>query len=406
MPSPFKGKNIVLGVTGSIACYKAVDLASKLSQAGANVDVVMTESATKFVSPITFRSITHRPVVTDMFDPASELGIHHVAVAERADLVVVAPATADFIAKVANGLADDALGTTILATTAPVLMAPAMDGHMYENVATQENIERLRGRGVSFAGPASGHLASGLSGKGRLLETPELLGHIALVLGRNGDLAGRKVVVSAGGTQEAIDPVRIITNRSSGKMGYAIAEAARDRGAQVTLVTAPTSLDNPIGVEIRQTASVAEMRDAVLGACAGADVLVMAAAVSDYRPAETASQKIKKDADNEGLVLQLLKNDDFFPEIPEGVLRVGFAAETESLIPNAKAKLREKDLDLIAANDVTEEGSGFEVETNKVTLIDREGRTEELPLMDKYDVGHRILDRALELLKKRGPRDI
>ncbi|MCY4527540.1 MAG: bifunctional phosphopantothenoylcysteine decarboxylase/phosphopantothenate--cysteine ligase CoaBC [Chloroflexi bacterium] len=400
MPSPFKGKNIVLGVTGSIACYKAVDLASKMSQAGANVDVVMTESATKFVSPITFRSITHRPVVTDMFDPASELGIHHVAVAERADIVVVAPATADFIAKAANGLADDALGTTILATTAPVLMAPAMDGHMYENVATQENIERLRGRGVSFAGPASGHLASGLSGKGRLLETPELLGHIAMVLGRNGDLAGRSVVVSAGGTQEAIDPVRIITNRSSGKMGYAIAEAARDRGAQVTLVTAPTSLDNPIGVEIRQTASVAEMRDAVLGACAGADVLVMAAAVSDYRPAETASQKIKKDTDNEGLVLQLLKNEDFFPEIPEGVLRVGFAAETESLIPNAQAKLREKDLDLIAANDVNEEGSGFEVETNKVTLIDREGRIEELPLMDKYDVGHRILDRASELLRK------
>ncbi len=398
MPSPFQGKNIVLGVTGSIACYKAVDLASKLSQAGARVDVVMTESATKFVSPITFRSITHQPVVTDMFDPASELGIHHVAVAERADIVVVAPTTADFIAKAANGLADDALGTTILATTAPVLMAPAMDGHMYENVATQENIERLRGRGVSFAGPASGHLASGLSGEGRLLETPELLGHVAMVLGRNGDLAGRSVVVSAGGTQEAIDPVRIITNRSSGKMGYAIAEAARDRGAQVTLVTAPTSLDDPIGVEIRQTASVAEMRDAVLGACAGADVLVMAAAVSDYRPAETASQKIKKDADNEGLVLQLLKNKDFFPEIPEGVLRVGFAAETESLVSNAQVKLQDKGLDLIAANDVTEEGSGFEVETNKVTLIDREGRIEELPLMDKYDVGHRILDRAVELM--------
>ena len=269
MPRPFQGKNIVLGVTGSIACYKAVDLASKLSQAGAHVDVIMTESATKFVSPITFRSITHRPVVTDMFDPASELGIHHVAVAERADIVVVAPATADFIAKAANGMADDALGTTILATTAPVLIAPAMDGHMYENAATQENLERLRGRGVSIAGPASGHLASGLSGKGRLLETPELLGHIALVLGRNGDLAGRKVVVSAGGTQEAIDPVRIITNRSSGKMGYAIAEAARDRGAQVTLVTAPTALDDPTGAEVLHAATVAEMREAVLGACVG-----------------------------------------------------------------------------------------------------------------------------------------
>ena len=398
MPRPFQGKNIVLGVTGSIACYKAVDLASKLSQAGARVDVVMTESATKFVSPITFRSITHRPVVTDMFDPESELGIHHVALAERADLVVVAPATADFIAKAANGLADDALGTTILATTAPVLMAPAMDGHMYENVATQENIEKLRGRGVSFAGPASGHLASGLSGKGRLLETPELLGHIALVLGRNGDLAGRSVVVSAGGTQEPIDPVRIITNRSSGKMGYAIAEAARDRGARVTLVTAPTALGDPTGVEIRRAASVAEMRDAVLGACAGADILVMAAAVSDYRPAEVAPQKIKKEADGEGMVLQLLKNEDFFKEVPADVLRIGFAAETESLVSNAQVKLQDKGLDLIAANDVTEEGSGFEVEANRVTLIDREGRTEELPLMDKYEVGHRILDRAAELM--------
>ena len=398
MPRPFQGKTIVLGVTGSIACYKAVDLASKLSQMDAHVDVIMTESATKFVSPITFRSITHRPVVTDMFDPESELGIHHVAVAERANLVVVAPATADFIAKAANGLADDALGTTILATTAPVLMAPAMDGHMYENVATQENIERLRGRGVSFAGPASGHLASGLSGKGRLLETPELLGHIAQVLGRNGDLAGRKVVVSAGGTQEAIDPVRIITNRSSGKMGYAIAEAARDRGAHVTLVSAPTALDDPSGVEVQGAASVAEMRDAVLGACSGADVLVMAAAVSDYRPAQAATQKIKKDTDSEGMVLQLLKNEDFLSEVPKSVLRVGFAAETESLVRNAQAKLREKGLDLIAANDVTEEGSGFEVETNKVTLIDRSGEIEELPLMDKYDVGHRILDRAVELL--------
>ncbi|MDE2718192.1 MAG: bifunctional phosphopantothenoylcysteine decarboxylase/phosphopantothenate--cysteine ligase CoaBC [Chloroflexota bacterium] len=398
MPRPFQGKNVVLGVTGSIACYKAVDLASKLSQAGAHVDVIMTESATKFVSPITFRSITHRPVVTDMFDPASELGIHHVAVAERADIVVVAPATADFIAKAANGLADDALGTTILATTAPVLFAPAMDGHMYDNAATQENLERLRARGVSFAGPASGHLASGLSGKGRLLETPELLGHLALVLGQNGDLAGRKVVVSAGGTQEAIDPVRIITNRSSGKMGYAIAEAARDRGAHVTLVTAPTALDNPTGVEVRRAASVAEMREAVLGACVEADVVVMAAAVSDYRPAEVAPQKIKKDADSDGMTLHLLKNEDFFKEVPADILRVGFAAETESLVANAQAKLQEKGLDLIAANDVTEEGSGFEVETNRVTLVDRSGRIEELPLMDKYDVGHRILDRAVELM--------
>ncbi len=400
MPGPFQEKNIVLGVTGSIACYKAVDLASKLSQAGAVVDVIMTESATKFVSPVTFRSITHRPVVTDMFEPESELGIHHVALAERADIVVVAPATADFIAKVANGLADDALGTTILATTASLLMAPAMDGHMYENVATQENLERLRDRGVSIVGPGSGRLASGLVGKGRLLETPELLGYIALTLGREGDLAGREVIVSAGGTQEAIDPVRVITNRSSGRMGYAIAEAARDRGGKVTLVTAPTALDAPPGVEMRHVVNVSEMREAVLRACDGADVLVMAAAVSDYRPAQTATQKIKKESDSDGMALCLLKNDDFFFEIPSDVLRVGFAAETESVVSNAQAKLREKGLDLIAANDVTEAGSGFEVETNRVTLIDRNGRIEELPLMGKYEVGQRILDRAVEFLGK------
>lgn len=399
MLRPFRQKNIVLGVTGSIACYKAVDLASKLTQAGAHVDVVMTESATKFVSSLTFRSITHRPVVTDMFDPASELGIHHVAVAERADIVVVAPATANFIAKAAGGMADDALSATMLATAAPVLIAPAMDGYMYENAATQGSLQTLRGRGVFVAGPASGRLASGLSGRGRLIETPELLGHVALVLGREGDLRGRKVVVSAGGTQEAIDPVRFITNRSSGKMGYAVAEAACNRGASVSLVAAPTSLPDPVGVSVTRVTSALEMRRVLVAECEDADVLVMAAAVADWRPVTAAKRKLKK-GPAENWSLKLTRTPDIIAEISgNNLVKVGFAAETESLVPNAQAKLRAKDIDLIVANDLTLEGSGFEVDTNKVTLVDRGGRTEELPLMDKYEVGHRLLDRAIELTR-------
>lgn len=398
MPSPLKGKKVVLGVTGSIACYKAVDLASKLTQAGALVDVVMTESATKFVTPLTFNSITHRPVVTDMFNPNSEVGIHHVAIAERADVVVVAPATADFIAKMAGGLAEDALGTTILATTAPVMIAPAMDGHMYENTATQENVEKLRAREVYVAGPVSGHLASGLSGKGRLLETAELMGHISLVLGRRSDLAGKKIVVSAGGTQEAIDPVRFITNRSSGKMGYAIAEAARDRGASVTLVAAPTSLPNPIVTNVIRVKSALEMRDALAHECEDADALIMAAAVADWRPVTVATQKLKKGS-AENWSIKLTRTPDIVAETRgHHLIKVAFAAETDSVVSNAQAKLQSKDVDLIVANDVSAADSGFEVDTNKVTLIDRDGRIQALALMSKYDVGHRILDRVFQLM--------
>ncbi len=396
MTRVLQGKNIVLGVTGSIACYKALDLASKLTQGGACVDTIMSYGATQFIAPLAFRSLTHRPVVVDAFDLESELSIEHVQLAGRADLVVVAPATAHFIAKAAAGFADDPLTTTILATKAPVMVAPAMDGHMYENMATQENVEKLRSRGVHFAGPARGHLASGLAGIGRLVEVPQLMGHISALLGRDGDLAGRTVVVSAGGTQEAIDPVRVITNHSSGKMGYALAEAARDRGARVILVSAPTSLDDPSTLEVVKVRSAVEMRDAVLEAVRGADALVMAAAVADYQPANAADQKIKKD--RTALSIELERTPDILQEAQGSFLKIGFAAETEELLANARDKLERKALDLIVANDVSKEGSGFGTDTNKVTLVGKSGEVEDLPLMSKQDVANRILDRVRALL--------
>ena len=396
--SPLADSKVVLGVTGSIACYKAADLASKLTQEGALVDVILTQGASNFITPLTFRSLTHRSVVTDLFDAESDQAVAHVAMAQSADIIVIAPATAHVIAKLAHGLADDALTTTVLASSAPVAVAPAMDGYMFDNPATQENLETLRQRGITIIGPAEGHLASGLRGMGRLVEVPQIVDTICAILGRQGDMAGRSVVVSAGGTQEPIDPVRVITNRSSGKMGYAVAQAARDRGARVTLVTAPTSLPDPASMEVRHVTTVAEMREAVLSACLGADALIMAAAVSDYRPAQVASQKIKKSQDGEGLVLHLAKNADFFLEVPEGVLRVGFAAESEDLLDNARKKLTAKGLALIAANDITATDSGFNVDTNKVAILDRDGGVEELPLMTKYQVGHRILDRVVKLL--------
>ncbi len=399
MNSPLVDARVVLGVTGSIACYKAADLASKLMQEGARVDVILTRGASNFVAPLTFRSLTHRPVVTDLFDADSEQAVNHVAMAHEADVVLVAPATANVIAKLAHGFADDALTTTALASAAPLVVAPAMDGYMFDNPATQENLETLRRRGATIIGPESGHLASGMRGMGRMSEPAHIVDSLKVVLGRRGDMAGRAIVVSAGGTQEPIDPVRVITNYSSGKMGYAIAQAARDRGARVTLVTAPTWLPDPAGVELRRVLTVAEMREAVLAACAGADAVIMAAAVSDYRPVEVASQKIKKgDAGEDGLVLRLVKNDDFFLEVPTGVLRVGFAAESENLLDNARVKLESKGLVLIAANDITQEDSGFNVDTNRVVIIGRDGTEEALPLLTKYEVGHRLLDRVMEAL--------
>ena len=396
MPGVLEGRKIVLGVTGSIACYKALDLASKLTQGEAQVDVIMTEGAARFVTPLAFRSITHRPVVTDMFDLGSELSIEHVALAERADILVVAPATAHCIARIAHGLADDALTATILATGAPLLLAPAMDAHMYDNPATQENLAKLTSRGATIVGPAQGRLASGLVGVGRLVETAEIVGHICAVLGRQGDLAGRTLVVTAGGTQEPIDPVRVVTNRSSGKMGYAVAEAARDRGSRVVLITAASGLPDPVAMEVRRVETALEMRDAVMKAIAGADALIMAAAVADYRPASPSPTKMKKGADS--LILELARTPDILSEAKGDLIRIGFAAESESLLENARAKLEQKDLDLIVANDVMAPGSGFGSDTNKVLLIGRDGQVEDLPIMSKYEVAGRLLDRVRYLL--------
>jgi len=390
-------KRVVLGVTGSIACYKALDLASKLVQAGALVDTIMSYGAAQFVTPLAFRSITHRAVVTDSFDPDSEYSVEHVALAQQADVIVVAPATVHSIAKLALGLADDPLTTTIVAAKCPLVIAPAMDGNMYDHPATQTNIATLKERGVVMAGPGTGRLASGLSGAGRLLETPELLGYISYAMGKDGDLVGRTVVVSAGGTMEPIDPVRVITNHSSGKMGYAIAEAARDRGADVVLVTAPTNLADPALVNVVQVRTAEQMGEAIQGHLSKADVLVMAAAVADYKPSTAADQKIKK-ADND-LNISLAKTTDILKSAKGNFVRVGFAAESQNLVENAKLKVGSKQLDLIVANDITAEGSGFGSDTNQVTLIDRDLNVEELPLLTKYDVSNRILDRIKELIR-------
>jgi phosphopantothenoylcysteine decarboxylase/phosphopantothenate--cysteine ligase len=397
MAGPLADKHVVLGVTGSIACYKALDLASKLMQAGALVDTIMSYGATQFVTPLAFRSLTHRVVVTDTFDPDSEYSVEHVALAHQADVIVVAPATVHCIAKLALGLADDPLTTTIVAAKCPLVVAPAMDGNMFDHPATQANLATLKERGAVIAGPGIGRLASGLSGVGRLLETPELLGHISYAMGKDGDLAGRTVVVSAGGTMEPIDPVRVITNHSSGKMGYALAEAARDRGADVVLVTAPTSLADPALVKVVQVRTAEEMGQAIQEHVTKADALVMAAAVADYRPTETAGQKIKKADDD--LNISLAKTTDILKSAKGNFVRVGFAAESQNLVENAKAKVGSKNLDLIAANDITAEGSGFGSDTNKVTLIDRNLAVEELPLLSKYEVSNRILDRVKGLFK-------
>ena len=396
MKGPLTDKRIVLGVTGSIACYKAVDLASKLVQAGAVVDTILTYGATHFVTALTFRSITHRPVVTDTFDVTSEFSVEHVTLAHSADLMVVAPATVHTIAKLALGLADDPLTTTAIATTAPIVIAPAMDANMFDNLATQKNISTLIERGITICGPAPGRLASGIMGMGRLIEPAELLGHITTVIGQQGDLAGKTVVISAGGTQEPIDPVRVITNRSSGKMGYALAEASRDRGATVILITAPTALPAPTATHVIQVQTAQEMCDAVLNESKKADVLIMAAAVADYKPVNAADQKIKKSEDH--LNIELTKTVDILEASPANMIKVGFSAESENLIDNAKSKLSKKSLDLIVANDITDPDSGFGIDTNKVVLIDRDHHIEALPVMSKYQVSHHILDRVVSLL--------
>jgi len=389
-----KDKVVVVGVTGSIAAFKAADLASKLVQGGASVDVVMTPTATEFVTPLTFRAVTQGSVIVDMF----EAGVEHVELARRADVVVVAPATAATISRLAHGLAEDMVSLTVLATKAPVLVCPAMDSQMFENPATQANLETLQGRGMTIVGPEIGRLASGRMGLGRLADVEIILGAIRYVLGRQGDLAGRKVVVTAGGTREPIDPVRYVGNYSSGKMGYAMAEAARDRGAEVVLVSAPTALPTPYGVRLAPVQRAAEMRDAVVQECRDAQALVMAAAVADYQPTATAEQKMKRRAKT--LSLELTRTPDILAEAGKGLIRVGFAAESEDLVANARRKLESKGLDLIVANDITGPETAFDADTNRVVILDRAGGEEHLPVMTKYEVAQRILDRVVELLAK------
>ncbi len=389
--------SIVLGVTGGIAAYKAADLASKLVQAGATVDVVMTEAATRFVGPLTFQALTGRPVHIDPFRLLERTEMPHLSLAQRAHLLVIAPATANTLAKLAHGLADNLLCAVALATRAPLVLAPAMDTDMWEHPATRENLEVLRRRGAWIVGPGEGRLASGRIGRGRMAEVNEILGTIRLVLGRDGPLAGKRVLVTAGGTQEPLDPVRYLGNRSSGKMGYALAQAALDRGATVTLVTAPTALPAPVGAERVEVRTAGEMRDAVLAAVPECDILVMAAAVADFRPAEVVGQKIKKEA--AGLTLRLERTPDILAEVAvererggRPGLVIGFAAETEDLLRHARAKLEAKRLDLIVANDVSSPDSGFGVDTNRVILLDRHGLEQALPLLPKEEVAGRIWD--------------
>jgi phosphopantothenoylcysteine decarboxylase/phosphopantothenate--cysteine ligase len=402
---PLEGARVVLGVTGSIAAYKAVALASALTQARAVVDVILTREAGELVRPLSFQAITHRPALTDMFSLLAETEIGHVTLGHEADVVVVAPATAHTLARLALGLGDDLLATTVLATRAPLVLAPAMETNMLLHPATQGHLATLRQRGALIVEPGEGHLASGRVGRGRLAEPDAIVDAVRAVLARRGDLAGWRVVVTAGGTQEPIDPVRVIANRSSGRMGYALAAAARDRGAAVTLVSAPTALPPPRGVNLVPVATAAQMHDAVLASLSDADALVMAAAVADFQVAQQHAAKIKKDG--AGLTLELVPTPDILgavaawrygegprPASVERLLVVGFAAESEDLLANARGKLARKRLDLIVANDVTQEGSGFGTETNQVTLLDRWGGEEVLPLLPKTDVAHHIWDRV------------
>ena len=390
---PLTGKHVVLGVTGSIAAFKAADLASKLRQAGAAVEVVMTPAATQFVTPLTFQSLTGRDVVVDMFHTSEAEA--HVEVARRADAFVIAPATADCLANLASGRTPDMVTLTALATTAPLIVAPAMDSQMWEHAATQANVATVRGRGVTFAGPKSGRLATGRTGFGRMAEVAEILGSVRVALGAaGGDLRGRHIVVTAGGTQEPIDPVRYIGNRSTGKMGMAIAEAAIDRGAKVTVVAGPTvTVPVPAGVECIEIGTTVELLAALEKLAADADSIVMAGAPGDFRAARAAGQKIKKEEGSDQLRVDLVKNPDVIGTLQGGGIRVGFAAETENLAKNAVEKLGRKRLDFIAGNDVTRAGSGFGTDTNEVTLFHADGRVEVLPMLTKYEVGQAILDR-------------
>ncbi len=405
----FNERRIVLGVTGSIAAYKAVDLASKLTQAGAEVDVIMTEAAQRFLTPLTFQAVTGRSVSTSLWDAGGDglpTHIAHVGLAEAADLLAIIPATADVMSDMVTGKANDLLRVTAVAARCPVLVAPAMDGGMYGHPATQANVETLRRRGVVVLDPDVGRFASGLTGKGRLPGTDRLLGEMRRILGRGGELAGRKVVVTAGGTREALDPVRFITNHSSGKQGRAVAQAAIDAGADVTLISAARDLPPVVGAREITIDSAQQMLAAVLAEVQTADVLIMSAAISDYRPAQAAEQKIKKPDDPTlGMTLDLARNPDILMEVKEQRsgrpfprVVVGFAAESQDLLANATKKLGRKGLDLIVANDITASDAGFRSDTNRVIILDRHESQQEIQLSSKTAIAEIIISRVAGLL--------
>ena len=393
-----QGKNILIGVTGGIAAYKVVEVVSRLKKLGAEVRVIMTRAATEFVAPRTFQEITKNPVAVEMFTDKINFNVEHIALANFADVVLIAPATANFLAKAAHGIADDLLTTTILATPAPLLVAPSMNTNMLENPATQQNIKILESRGVKIIDAETGLLACGTSGKGRLAEPENICAEIVKFFAPK-ILAGKKILVTAGGTQEPIDPVRFIGNRSSGKMGYEIAKAAQLHGAEVVLISGNATVEPPKNLKFIKVESAEQMREKVLAEYDSVDAVIMSAAVSDYRVKNVAAQKIKKD--NENLTLELVKNPDILKELGQrkkNQLLVGFAAETQNIIEYAKNKIVEKNLDLIVANDVSQEGAGFSVDTNIISIITRAGQIENFPQMPKSELAEEIILRVAERL--------
>ncbi len=396
-----KDKNIVLGITGGIAVYKAVEVVSRLRKGGANVHVIMSRASTEFVTPLTFREISGNPVTVSMWDKVTQWNVEHIALAGLADMLLVVPATANIISKVASGMADDMLTTTLLATKAPVFFSPAMNTNMYENSIVQENLAKLKNRGYHIIDPDCGHLACGTDGMGRLPEPETIVQAVMDFFTRQDELRGRKVLITAAGTIEPIDPVRYIGNRSSGKMGYAVAHEALSRGAEVVLVSGPSALSADPRIRLIKIETAAQMQEAVLKEFPDSDLVIKAAAVADYRSKDVAANKIKKN--DEELVLVLEKNPDILLELgrrkTEHQVLVGFAAETQNLLEYAKAKLTKKNLDFIVANDVTEKGAGFNTDTNLIKLLFRDGKVESLPLQSKQQLAKIILDRAQGLLK-------
>ncbi len=398
-----KGKNILLGVTGGIAAYKAADLCSRLVKMHAGVDVIMTKHATEFITPLTFESLCHRKTVTDTFDRNHPWEVEHIALADKADCVVIAPATANIIGKLANGLANDMLSTTVLACRCPKLLVPAMNTNMYENPVVQDNLAKLRHYGWQIMEPVSGHLACGTSGKGKLPDPENILEQVLLCCAHEKDMTDIRVLVTAGPTQEAVDPVRYLTNHSTGRMGYAIASAAAMRGANVTLVSGPTALKPPEGVVFVPVTTAEEMFEAVTARQQENDMIIKAAAVADYRPKHTADEKIKKQ-DNEGEpTMPLTRTKDILRYLgehkPAGQILCGFSMETEHMLENSRKKLEKKNLDVVAANNVKVEGAGFAVDTNVLTLITKDTE-QELPLMSKTEAAMQLLDLLLKLKKQ------